>query len=255
MNNPLKMGTMATKSTMKMAKDPAMKMAKDPAMKMAKDPAMNFNTKLKQASADGKLSGEFKEAVDNAPLDKAKTPAKKAKSPAKMAKDPAMKKAALKKGTYADAVKKDPKLPEYIKLQKSLKKGSSDWNKNQNKINMAYGDPTRHGAGASASGGTTRTATTTSMPGTSVERKKTTTKTVTPEGDKTKTRTKTDSEGKVVKQVTKTKDAETGDTTRDVTRSDSTRKTKRKSYREAVKAWRDGGKQGDKPKRKDYMRA
>ena len=31
------------------------------------DKPMKFNTKLKQASADGKLSGEFKAAVDAAP--------------------------------------------------------------------------------------------------------------------------------------------------------------------------------------------
>lgn len=106
MNNPLKMGTMATKSTMKMAKDPA--------MKMAKDPAMNFNTKLKQASADGKLSGEFKEAVDNAPLNKAETPAK-------MAKDPAMKKAPTKKAPMKKAaLKKDSELPaDFDKMVKA----------------------------------------------------------------------------------------------------------------------------------------
>ena len=49
-----------------------------------------------------------------------------------------------KKDPYAEALKKDPNLPEYIKKQKSLKKGSPEWNKNQNKINNAYGDPTRH---------------------------------------------------------------------------------------------------------------
>ena len=31
------------------------------------DHAMKFNAELKQASADGKLSGKFKEAVDNSP--------------------------------------------------------------------------------------------------------------------------------------------------------------------------------------------
>ena len=94
------------------------------------------------------------------------------------------------------------------------------------------------------------------MPGSkNLERKTTTVKTKDDAGNKTKTKTTTDSAGKVVKEKTKTKDAETGTRTKTVTKSDSTRKTKRKSYREAVKAWRDGGKQGDKPKRKDYMRA
>ena len=62
------------------------------------------------------------------------------------------KKTAYKKSTYADALEKDPKLGEYVKLQKTLKKGSPEWNKNQNKINKAYGDSTRHDEGGASSG-------------------------------------------------------------------------------------------------------
>jgi hypothetical protein len=48
------------------------------------------------------------------------------------------------KATYAEAIKKDPKLAEYIKKRKTLEKGSSAWNANQNKINAAYGNPKRY---------------------------------------------------------------------------------------------------------------
>jgi hypothetical protein len=44
-----------------------------------------------------------------------------------------------KGGTYASAKKKDPKLDSYIKARNSAKKGSSDYNAAQNKINSAYG--------------------------------------------------------------------------------------------------------------------
>ena len=54
----------------------------------------------------------------------------------------------VKKGTYEEAIKKDPNLPAYIKKRKTLEKGSAEWNANQNKINKAYGDPTRHGTTA-----------------------------------------------------------------------------------------------------------
>ena len=40
---------------------------------------------------------------------------------------------------YAKAAKKDSKLGDYVKARKSLKKGSPEWNANQNKINAAYG--------------------------------------------------------------------------------------------------------------------
>ena len=47
-----------------------------------------------------------------------------------------------KGGTYASAKKKDPKLDSYIKARNSAKKGSSDYNAAQNKINAAYGKGT-----------------------------------------------------------------------------------------------------------------
>lgn len=44
-----------------------------------------------------------------------------------------------KKDPYAEALKNDPNLPEYIKKRKTLEKGSAEWNANQNRINKAYG--------------------------------------------------------------------------------------------------------------------
>ena len=74
----------------------------------------------------------------------------------------------------------------------------------------------------------------------------------------------TDDQGKTVKKKDVVVDPDTGDKTKTVTKSDSTRKTNRKSYRvamdahkEAMKAWRKGGREGDRPerpKRRDYTR-
>lgn len=58
---------MKEEAAMKMKKESAMKMKKEDPMKMKKESPMDFNAKLKQASADGKLSGKFKEAVDASP--------------------------------------------------------------------------------------------------------------------------------------------------------------------------------------------
>ena len=73
----------------------------------------------------------------------------KAKAPAKPAVEvktpPAPKdvvKPKPKGGTYASAKKKDPKLDSYIKSRNNAKKGSSDYNAAQNKINAAYGKGT-----------------------------------------------------------------------------------------------------------------
>jgi len=44
-----------------------------------------------------------------------------------------------KKSTYAEAKKKDPKLDSYIKARNAAKKGTSEYNAAQNKINKAYG--------------------------------------------------------------------------------------------------------------------
>jgi hypothetical protein len=50
---------------------------------------------------------------------------------------------AKKADPYAKALKKDPKLPDYIKQRKGLKKGTPEYNTVQNKINRAYGKQTR----------------------------------------------------------------------------------------------------------------
>jgi hypothetical protein len=57
-------------------------------------------------------------------------------------KDVVKPKPATKTGTYASAKKKDPKLDSYIKARNNAKKGSSDYNAAQNKINAAYGKGT-----------------------------------------------------------------------------------------------------------------
>ena len=49
-----------------------------------------------------------------------------------------------KKDPYAEAAKKDSKLGDYVKARKSMKKGSAEWNANQNKINKAYGVKKRY---------------------------------------------------------------------------------------------------------------
>ena len=49
-----------------------------------------------------------------------------------------------KRDPYAEAAKKDSKLGDYVKARKSLKKGSAEWNANQNKINKAYGVKKRY---------------------------------------------------------------------------------------------------------------
>lgn len=46
---------------------------------------------------------------------------------------------------YAKALKKDPKLGEYVKTRNSSEKGSAEYDSAQNKINVAYGNKTRHG--------------------------------------------------------------------------------------------------------------
>ena len=51
---------------------------------------------------------------------------------------------AKKADPYAKALKKDSKLPDYIKQRKGLKKGTPEYAKVQNKINAAYGVSKRH---------------------------------------------------------------------------------------------------------------
>ena len=58
--------------------------------------------------------------------------------------DPMMKAKSPMKATYAEAIKKDPKLADYVAKRKTLEKGSNAWNVNQNKINAAYGVEKRY---------------------------------------------------------------------------------------------------------------
>ena len=62
---------------------------------------------------------------------------------------------------YAKAAKKDSKLGDYVKARKSLKKGSPEWNANQNKINAAYGVKKRYEETAKPATTTTTTEKTT----------------------------------------------------------------------------------------------
>ena len=72
-------------------------------------------------------------------------------------------------------MKKDPKLGEYVKTRSSSEKGSDEYNSAQNKINVAYGNKTRHGeTSATTTKGKTKT-TTSNVPG--VSSKSTSTKT------------------------------------------------------------------------------
>ena len=62
---------------------------------------------------------------------------------------------------YAKAAKNDSKLGDYVKARKSLKKGSPEWNANQNKINAAYGVKKRYEETAKPATTTTTTEKTT----------------------------------------------------------------------------------------------
>mgnify|MGYP003642764284 FL=1 len=108
---------MIKKSGFKMKGPSLMKMVKESAMKMMKKAPAKFNDKLKKASEEGKLSGEFKKAVDNAPV--------------KMKKESAMKKYASyeqQKAVYAskaDGGKGNPnkmkKAPAKMKKEEPMK--------------------------------------------------------------------------------------------------------------------------------------
>ena len=76
-----------------------------------------------------------------------------------------------KKDPYAEAKKRDPKLPEYIKQRKGLKKGTVEYNRIQNKINKAYGKGPMRGVEEKATTLGSRKVTKISTPG--VERLKT----------------------------------------------------------------------------------
>ena len=166
----MKKAAMKMKDPMDMKKDPMM-MKKDP-MKMKKNSAMDMKKepmKMKKGSA----------------MDMKKDPMKmKKKSPMKKDSDgdgipdfvDADTKGAKigpknKKDPYAEAKKRDPKLPEYIKQRKGLKKGTVEYNRVQNKINKAYGKGPMRGVEEKATTLGSRKVTKISTPG--VERLKT----------------------------------------------------------------------------------
>jgi len=64
------------------------------------------------------------------------------------------------KDPYKKAADKDKNLGSYVAKQKSLKKGTPEWNANQNKINKAYGVKKRYGEGSSTTSTTSTPATT-----------------------------------------------------------------------------------------------
>jgi len=64
-----------------------------------------------------------------------------------------------KQDPYKKAENKDKDLGSYVKKQKSLKKGTPEWNANQNKINKAYGVKKRYGEGNSTTSTTSTPAT------------------------------------------------------------------------------------------------
>ena len=133
------------KDPMMMKKDPMM-MKKDPMkMKTKKDPKRPVAEKIRDVEPRRKgrtVTKTKTRRIDGAKVTKTKGPGFREKSVMKMKKDSAMKMkkgSAMKKDDYDKALKKDPKLPEYIKKRKSLTKGTPEYNANQNKINAAYG--------------------------------------------------------------------------------------------------------------------
>lgn len=65
---------------------------------------------------------------------------------------PAPKTTTKKADPYAKAAKKDPKLGDYVKQRKGLKKGTPEYAKVQNKINAAYGVKKRYDEGPNTEG-------------------------------------------------------------------------------------------------------
>jgi hypothetical protein len=161
-----KEAAMKMKDPMDMKKDPMM-MKKDPMM-MKKDSAMKMGHSPKKMGHSPKKMGHApKKMKKDSAMDMKKDPMKmKKKSPMKKddkfvannpdAKDPLegkefgtkgkmnATKSTVKKDPYAEAKKRDPKLPEYIKQRQGLKKGTPEYNAVQDKINKAYGVSKRH---------------------------------------------------------------------------------------------------------------
>ncbi len=113
------------------------------------------------------------------PLNMKKSPAKLSPPPGVAEKAQQMKKDGkgpyapkVKKDPYAKAAKVDPKLGEYVKQRKGLKKDSPEYAKIQNKINKAYGVKKRYDEGKKDEG---KKVTTTNTGGDDDKKKVTTT--------------------------------------------------------------------------------
>jgi hypothetical protein len=143
-----KEAAMKMKDPMDMKKDPMM-MKKDSAMKMGHSPKKMGHApkKMKKDSAmDMKKKSPMKKDSDGDGIPdlvdsdtKGATIGPKNKQAPKSVKD-----TTVKKDPYAEAKKRDPKLPQYIKQRQGLKKGTPEYNAVQDKINKAYGVSKRH---------------------------------------------------------------------------------------------------------------
>ena len=170
---------MKKEAAMKMKKEAAMKM-KDP-MDMKKDPMMMKKDPMMMKKDPMKMKKDPMKMKKNSAMDMKKDPMKMKKGSA-MKKEinynddisivtsgPDAGKVKSKKQTgaknYAAAVKKDPKLPEYIKQRKGLKKGTKEYAAVQNKINKAYGVSKRHSVDTVTKSTNRSQKTTTTTPG------------------------------------------------------------------------------------------
>jgi hypothetical protein len=91
---------------------------------------------------------------------------KKNNNPANLNKE-VKKKPVKKSDPYAEALKRDSNLPSYIKKRKTLKKGTPEWNANQNRINKAYGKGPMRDVKTETKSNDRKTVTKTSTPGVS----------------------------------------------------------------------------------------
>lgn len=121
----------------------AMRMTQDPRVNMGDRGMMTGNMKDKTMSHNYKDTATKEKAIGDSNVgkirkkpieivDPSKTKVKEKKTLSTNTKDP-----------YAEALKNDPNLPEYIKKRKELEadgkgKGDKEWDANQNRINTAY---------------------------------------------------------------------------------------------------------------------
>ena len=167
--NPAKMGMIqgtagySSALKMKMEKDAAAKMKKEAAMKMKKEAAMKMKSPMEKelVGNQNNLPEELKAKIEASPAKQMYSPEELAKNKdAKETMDSNLKDSKAKTTTkkssgkkadpYAKAAKKDPKLGEYVKQRKGLKKGTPEYAKVQNKINAAYGVNKRYDEGPAA---------------------------------------------------------------------------------------------------------